>query len=497
MTRIGLDLNSTALRGVLGPAGDYPLPLPLEPPGHDLPMILLLERSTAELGRSALGVSRQKGHLICRKFLPHVGEAGPSANRWKHGRRWLDADGALALVFQRLQPILKAAGETVLTLPGYIGASQAEAIRKLASKSKVSLGTTLSAPLAASHVAFAEGSWLHAAIVVDVDDHAMTLSLIRAEDGRARVHETRSLPNLSLCAWQDRVVNALADACVWQTRRDPRDIPAAEQRMYEQLESLFDAALHGQVVQIGVQGASWYQNLLINPSQSHQFCTPLLNALGAEIEKFVRGLHEPSPPVFILTHAAGRLPGLAALTRRVHDGLLAPPPALARKKTAVEDFGEGLLGDAPAALTGVVVLSADALARAAHGFHDNWTGHCEDETTLPMPLPVDAGPARVHFHGRNFYLGAGSFVLGSQPGCQLWFDAQKFPDVAGRHCDITLDKRAFVLNNRSPAGTFVNDGLVHHATALRAGDWIRLGRQGPTVRYLGQMPQRGPRATTA
>ena len=112
-------------------------------------------------------------------------------------------------------------------------------------------------------------------------------------------------------------------------------------------------------------------------------------------------------------------------------------------------------------------------------------------------MSLDAGPARLHFYGRNFYLGSGQFLLGSQPGCQLWFDAQKYPEVAGRHCDIALDKRAFVLNNRSQSGTLVNDGVVHHSIALQPGDWIRLGRHGPSVRYLGQTPHRGPRATTA
>ena len=77
MTRIGLELNGSVVRGVLGPAGDYPPPLPLEPPGHDLPMVFLLERSTPELGRAATNVVREKGHLICRDFLHHVGETGP------------------------------------------------------------------------------------------------------------------------------------------------------------------------------------------------------------------------------------------------------------------------------------------------------------------------------------------------------------------------------------------------------------------------------------
>ena len=83
MTRIGLELNGSVVRGVLGPAGDYPPPLPLEPPGHDLPMVFLLERSTPELGRAATNVVREKGHLICRDFLHHVGETGPKATRWK------------------------------------------------------------------------------------------------------------------------------------------------------------------------------------------------------------------------------------------------------------------------------------------------------------------------------------------------------------------------------------------------------------------------------
>ena len=58
MTRIGLELNASFVRGVLGPAGDYPPPLPLEPPGHELPMVFLLEKSTPELGRVAVSVAR-------------------------------------------------------------------------------------------------------------------------------------------------------------------------------------------------------------------------------------------------------------------------------------------------------------------------------------------------------------------------------------------------------------------------------------------------------
>jgi hypothetical protein len=495
MTRIGLELNASVVRGVLGPTGDYPPPLPLEPPERDLPLVILLEKSPPELGRAAAAVARQKGHLICRDFLPHVGETGPQALSWKMGRKRLDAAGALGLVFQRLQPIGKTAREVVVTLPGYLGQPQAEVIRKIAAKAKFPLGPTLAAPLAAALVAYAEQAWVTSAVVLDVDDHAATLAHVRAIGGTAQMQETRTLPSLSLHAWKDRVVNALADACVWQTRRDPRDTPAAEQGMYDQLENLFDATLQGHVVQIGVQGSNWYQNLLIGPTQATHFCARLLAALGAEIERFLREMHDPAPPVFVLTHAAGRLPGMVAMLRRFHEAI--PARSAVKPKTMDEDFGESLLDDSGQALAGTVILSADALARAAHGFHEEWIGHCEDEAPLPLPIPPDAGPARLHFQGQNFSLGSGHFVLGSQPGCQLWFDAQRYPDVAGRHCDIAFDKRAFVLNNRSREGTLVNDGVVHHSIALHPGDWIRLGGHGPAVRFLGQTPHRGAKATTA
>lgn len=500
MTRIGLELNATVARGVLGPLECYPPPLPLDPPHRDLPMVLLLERSTPELGRGAASVQREKGHLICRNFLPHVGETGPHAKSWRIGRRrTLDADGALGIVLQRLQPISKTAREIVLTTPGYIGQPQVESIRKLAAKAKLSLGPTISAPLAAALVGFAEQSWLTSTVVFDVDEHAATMTHVRAVDGRAQVQETRTFPNLGLAVWKERVIDALADACVWQTRRDPRDTPSAEQRIYDQLDGLFEATLHGQVVQVGVQGPSWYQNLLIGPSQASHFCGRLLATLGFEVDRFVRGLGDS--PVFLLTHDAGRLPGVAALFRRMHDSLVRAAsngrPAPGKPKTSLDDFGESLLDDSGQALAGTAILSADALARAAHGLDDDWAGHNEDEARLPMPLPVDVGPARLQVDGQQFFLTGGTCVLGSQPGCQLWFDAAVYPEIAGRHCDIGFDKRAYVLHNRSREGTYVNEALVHAAAPLHAGDWIRLGGHGPAIRFLGETPLRGPRASTA
>src|SRR5439155_2607286 len=60
MSLVGLEINGTWVRGVLGPLGDYPLPLPLEPPAQDLPMALSLEKSALEVGMPAMRNLRRR-----------------------------------------------------------------------------------------------------------------------------------------------------------------------------------------------------------------------------------------------------------------------------------------------------------------------------------------------------------------------------------------------------------------------------------------------------
>jgi pSer/pThr/pTyr-binding forkhead associated (FHA) protein len=78
------------------------------------------------------------------------------------------------------------------------------------------------------------------------------------------------------------------------------------------------------------------------------------------------------------------------------------------------------------------------------------------------------------------------FTLGRDPGCNLVFEAALFPGVAPHHCDIVLDQRAFTLHDRSRQGTLLNDRLVHRIAPLHSGDWIRLGPDGPVLRFVGQ-----------
>jgi hypothetical protein len=160
--------------------------------------------------------------------------------------------------------------------------------------------------------------------------------------------------------------------------------------------------------------------------------------------------------------------------------------------SSLEDFGSGLLDGEAGGATTVVVLSDAALSRGAHSvaayFHrgDIPRGHLQAAAPLPLPQPLEAGPARLHFQGRDFLLTASLFAIGKHKDADLMFDGEQWPSVSARHCEIVYDQRNHVLRDRSRTGTLVNDRLATQAVPLRPGDWIRLGPDGPLLRFLGQ-----------
>jgi hypothetical protein len=303
---------------------------------------------------------------------------------------------------------------------------------------------------------------------------------------------------LGLKAWRDRLINALSDLCVWQTRRDPRDSPHAEQGLFDQLDGLVEACSRQQPTQLAIQATQWYHHLLVQPGQTLAFCSPL----AAQAARAVEGLGslppgDEAPPTVLMTHAAARLPGLRGLLAAMAQAWLEAHEGLPRPRAASDDFGDDLLLDGDHATfdaAPVAVLAPEAPARAAHGLAgvlmqgDLVQGHLGSVTPLPLAQPIEAGPARLHFEGRDYLLHDGPFTLGSQAGCHLRLDAGEHPQVADRHCDIVFDRRSYLLLNRSRQGTLINDSAVAGTVALHAGDRIRLGVQGPVLRFLGRCP---------
>ncbi len=491
---IGFDLNASRVRGVSGPPGGEPAALPLEADHEDLPVALSLEGRSPVVGRAGLALRRRAPHLGCLDFLPHLG----TPRHWQAGRHNLDAGQALEAVLARLQPLGQVSQGLVVALPAYLTAHQVNLLAAAALKARLPLLGSVAAPLATALAAFAEQSWFGPAVVVDVDDHALTVMTVAARERDIQALDTRVLAHLSLRAWKERMLAAVADRCIRQSRRDPRDSAAAEQTLYDGMEDAFDACRQGRMVELVVQTPTWYQNLILQPEELVRYCANLVRPVVEALEAVQEAIKPNEPPrVLLLTAAAGRLPGLFAglqdHLRSITGGDDGVPPGESGADAP----------QAPVKECRLAVLPAGAAARAAHDLAGRFlrkelpAGHLGTQAPVPPPQPVEAGPARLAFRGQTYLLNRPSFVLGRQPSCDLVFDSETYPTVSAWHCEIVSDHRTFLLRDRSRHGTLVNGRPVSLQVVLKPGDWIRLGPEGPMLRFLGQPADPGRLMTTA
>jgi hypothetical protein len=338
------------------------------------------------------------------------------------------------------------------------------------------------APLAAALTAHAAQPWPGLALAVDVDDHALTWAAVAVEEGWARLVAVQSLPPLGGRAWKQRLLNAVADRCVRRSRRDPRDSAQAEQSLYEQLENALDTRQPGRGVELAIVTPQWYQNLILRREELAGLCAPLVHQVLEARVAVEEACGRPAIGAVLVTAAAARLPGLvAALEER--DGEV-PADELIPLRPKVQ------------------VLTADDAALAAHAValhvcSGTLPAGYLDSAPLPPPQPVEAGPARLHFHGQDYPLPGRAFVLGCHSSCDLVFDAEQYPALCPRHCEIVTHGRTFVLRDRSNQGTMLNGRPVVQELPLRPGDWIRLGADGPRLRFLGQLVSQAGSAHTA
>lgn len=494
MNLLGLDWNATRVRAALGPAGDYSLPASLDAPHAELALACDLQSAKLEIGAAALGVSRIRPRTICHGFLPYLTAEPGHGPRWQAGRNTLDVRGACELAWRRLQPLASSAGGIFVVTPGYFQSAQADTLRRMGELLKLPILGSLPSSLAIALAGHVEQFWSRSTLVLDIDEGALTLGWVKSLDDRAHLITCRSFPHLGLRFWRDRLINMLSDLFVFQHRRDPRDVPGAEQSLFDQLDVLADAALQRRAIQLGVQGQQWFKHLLVHPEQTSQFCQQLVNKAVAEVDDLMLTCPAgESPRGIILTHEAGRLPGLVeALRTLIKPGFASEPRRNSGAGSEFHgDFGDELLfhEDEP---RGVWVLSPEALARSAHSMAEIAAqgsiprSHLETIAPLPVPPAADVGPPRVHFQGRDFLLRDTNFTLGTQFGCQLWFDRAEHADVAPVHCEIVYDRRVYALYNHSRDCTLVNDHPVTGSVLLHAGDRIRLGPRGPQVRFLGK-----------
>jgi len=399
---VGLALDASRVQAACGPAGRTPRPLPLAGVEAELPSAISMAGRKPVVGRAGVALCRQCPHLVCSDFLAHLGDT----RTWKAGRHRLNAERALGLVLEQVRPACAGARGLVLVLPAYLSAEQIDLAAAVAgqvgARGRSPLPpvlASLTTPLAVALTAYADQGWFGPALVLDADDYALTWSRVTVVGGEARALDVHVLPHLGLRAWRERLINAVADRCVRQSRRDPRDSAAAEQALYEQLDPALEACRQGRPADLFVHLTGWYQNLTLRPEELASVCAPLARPAVDAMRGLLSVTASAAPPGAVLvTAAAGRLPGLTVLLEESLGDLA----VIEEDNTAGDDFGITLFDENETLRSGVGVLAADAATRAAHALAGRWLrgdvpgGHLE-AAPLPPPEPLDAGPGRLHF----------------------------------------------------------------------------------------------------
>ena len=373
MTLVGLDLDAGRARAVSGPAGLTPKPLAVGDGERDLPLALSLEGRRPGVGRAGLALLRRSPHLACVDFLPYLGQD----RLWEAGRHQIDPAKAMALVFERLRPIFEGIHGLALTLPNYLTRAQATKLTDLAKKSKLpALGSVISS-LALARIAHAQQPWFGLALIIDVDEFALSWTAVVVDEPPAprqmRALVLQAVPALGLRAWRDVLLDGIADRCVRQTRRDPRESAVAEQALYDQLDGALDVCRRGKMVELTVQSAQWFQNLILPPAELALHCRALVAVAVSGLRPLLSTAQSDGPPEVLLASAAvARLPGLL--------------PELQRQ------LGEH---------TRTVVLPGDATAQAVHQLAELWkakklaAGHIEAALPLARAAKSDAPVRRA------------------------------------------------------------------------------------------------------
>jgi hypothetical protein len=373
---VGIDLNASRIR-VAAVGGGKVRTIPLDGTADELLLFLACDRRTPEVGRAGYSLARKAPHAVGSNFLGGLAQGRDV----RAGRHSLTPEAALELALAKVRgPVAAESEAAVLVLPTYLSQAQVTKAVQIATRVKLPLKGTASAPLAvAAHRAgavlaarpapepAAEGvipmrppaSGPGAVVIVDCDEHALSAAVVSVERDAIRFLTAGCWPKLGMKAWKDRLIDAVSDRCVRLCRRDPRDSAEAEQSLFEQLDEALDTARGGQRISLTVRTAHWYQDVNLQADEFDAFGLGL-SQLGAEaVWELVAGAGLPVPPrVVWLTHAAGRLPALA---RIVH-----------------QNTPEG---------TSVEVLPAGAVAHAAAALVPRWLAGELQRIHMDMVIP--------------------------------------------------------------------------------------------------------------
>lgn len=311
---VGLDLTASRARAVASGDGRT-RPLVLDGDSNELPLFLNLDHKPPVVGSAAVAVIRRLPHVVCSNFLPLLGHA----HEWRAGRKSMTPESALQAALEVIRPTVAAETATAgLALPAYLTATQVKKTLELTAAARLPVRGSAVAPLAvvahrAAAVVGSRPTDPSAVLVLDADEFALSGAVLSVSATDARIAAAAHWPHLSVRLWKERLIDGMSDRCVRLCRRDPRDSAAAEQAIYDQLDDALEKVRQGQKATLTVRAEHWFQDLVHQPEEMDGYCGGLVAAAVDGIKHLLLdgGLSVPIRAVW-LSHAAGRLPGLAA-----------------------------------------------------------------------------------------------------------------------------------------------------------------------------------------
>jgi hypothetical protein len=311
VTYTSLDLNTDRVWALSGLPGKAPVADRLHGDAADLPLVLSLEERKVQVGQPGLALLRKSPHLACAGFLPQLGRKA----EWSHGRHRLDAQKAVWHVFRRLRELLPDRKALAVAAPPYLSSEQVNLLVQSAREASVPVAAALPRSLAAALASYADQPWHDVGIVLDVDDHALTIGVFRPNDVELCLLGQKSLPAFGLRVWRERLMGMIADRCVRTSRRDPRECPDADQMVYEQLDGIFDATSQNRAASVQIQASQWYQTVALPHLEVITQTAPLARLAAAELKAALTWAEQHMTTASIwFTAAVARLPGMIAAT---------------------------------------------------------------------------------------------------------------------------------------------------------------------------------------
>ena len=325
---VGLELNSGLSRAATGTPSRFRA-VALDEPGPELALASYWGGREILLGRAADALSRVEPHLICRDYLSNLGKPW----RFKADGRAVDAESAAEIAVKKLAELLGGFEEVAAVVPPSIGTSAVQRLIGIARKAglpwRASAVTGLAVaaqagPMVLDGVAPQDAppgsNWVvpirrsgpparsALAVMVEADDSGLCLSEIELDNDRASIRRTAHVPRLAVRLWKERILEALADRCVKQCRRDFRDDASAEQAAYDQIGPALTRALHRQRAAFSVRMAHSFQDLSFSHDEFAGLAEKLVRQFSGEFREFCGG--RDAPAVVWVTHDAAKLPGL-------------------------------------------------------------------------------------------------------------------------------------------------------------------------------------------